>query len=299
MASSAGLRIETALRRMTTSPHPGEILAIERSQTAGEPLLWKEVIRFEQGQLQSFTRIRSFVDEGGIPIGTWTTPAEVWRFQLLAESLYGAAIWARTSDETLVPGAELVSWTCVTSGGVFGVTVAASSPLLTELAELDLDLRRLANDIESSRQGASLRCALEVVQVEGQYEAHLSFLNDGNRPCLFVNPLAVEATDQDFLAIDIAPMPLDEPGVTSPEAEFESIPIRPVPTDLEPPWCDEYMPLMPGRPLVFPIPIPLDFPEPGFYVVRGVYSFYGNLNDIAGMPMIRGRAFSNELELNV
>jgi hypothetical protein len=296
-------RVEAALRRLAAQPGPDEVLAIERVQSVGEPRLWEERIAFERGQAQHYSRIRSLVDEGGVPIGAWTTSAEEWRVPVLARTLLEVGIWTHASDSELLPGMEVVNWTCITSHGVLDLIAAGSSPVAHAMAPLDLELRRLANVVAASPYGAGLRVALQARPAQNrQYECRIGIVNDGDRPCLVVNPLGGGLTGQDYLRVESALVPEEEPGVTGPGPLFEPLPVDlaallaqvPEPT----PWLDEYLLLMPGTPLIVPVRAHLVLP-PGSHLLRAVFSTYGYLDRVAGLPVIRGRAFSNEVEVEV
>jgi len=292
-------RVEGVLRRMATAPRPNDFLAVGRGQTAGEPIFWQESIAFARGLTQSYSRTRSGADEGGAPIGTWTTAAEEWRVQTLARVLSEVAIWSRESDRDLAPGMEIVNWTCVTDDGVFDLFVASSSPLLQAFMPVDLELRRLANFVEESRQGASLRVVLQVQMSGTHISVQTGFINDGNRPCLIINPFLYEQTDQNFFRLECAAQPEEQPGVTGYGAEFQAQPVEWLPEPVPDPWADEYLLLLPQRLLVLPVSPPVGPFEPGAYMLRAVYSNYRFLDIIAGVPVIRGRVFSNEVEITL
>jgi hypothetical protein len=290
-------RVEGALRRIAAGAGPEEVFAIARGHTAGEPVLWQESIAFERGRLQSYRRLRSLVDEGGAPIGTWATVAEDWRVEPLARALCDVAFWDRVADAELEPGAAVVGWSCVTAAGVLELAVPAASATVRELAGLDLELRRVANAVEASRFGAGLVCALQVLPGEGETRLRVVLVNGGNRPCLLPGPVIGQRSRLDFFRIEAAPVPTPEPGVTVADAQFRPLPLEPPAGGLPPPWSDDYLLLAPGQPLAYPIQPVLRLPEPGPHILRAVYSSYGAVEEIAGVPVIRGRVFSNELVL--
>lgn len=293
-------RIAASLRRLAAAPRPGELFAVGRVMTSGEPTLWQETISFEQGRLRQFSRGRSPVDEGGAPIGAWAGPADERRAQALAAALVQVAFWECQSDAELLPGMEIVNWSCVTREGVWDVLAAAGSPLFARLVPLDLELRRVANDLEAANRGASLRVILQAQAAAPGVLLRVTLVNDGHRPAILVNPF-LTGGEFDFLRLELAPLPPVQPGVTDLPAVFSPLAVSLL-TDPPPdPWQDAYIPLLPGQPLILPA-TPLIMPPAGApagggrHLVRAVYSQYGLLTEIAAVRVISGRAFSNEIE---
>jgi len=291
-------RVGSALQRIAARPQSDDFIAIGSIEVAGEPVLWEETIAFERGGFQTFSRIRSPVDEGGAAIGTWSMPADDWQTQPLAAALCQVDFWNHKSEADLMPGMNIVNWSCVTREGTLDLMAAGTSPLVQQLAPLDLELRRLANDLENSHQGASLRVTLDVQQVGRNLAVRVGLVNDGNSPCIVINPFSIEETDLDYFRLESALMVPEEPGVTGYGADFQAAPWDLPGGGQADFWQDTYLLVSPGRPLVMP-EATLGPLVPGSYLLRAVYSNYGLLRSIAGVPVIRGRAFSNEAELTI
>jgi hypothetical protein len=193
-----------------------------------------------------------------------------------------------------------VNWTCVTSQGVLDLAAASSSPLLRALIPVDLELRRIANTLEESRAGAQMRTGMRA-QVRGNSVAlSLAFGNDGTRRLLLVNPLRFAGSEENYFRVEIAPLPEELPNETGYGAVFKPVPLQLVPPGIAAdPWQDDYFVIGPGDRVLLPT-TPLAGPlPPGSYLVRAVYSNYGLLGSIAGVPVIRGRSFSNEVVVTV
>jgi len=291
-------RVGLALQRIAARPQPDDFIAVGSVQVAGEPVFWEETIAFERGGLQIFSRMRSAVDEGGAPIGTWSMAADDWRAQALAAALCQVGFWKHDSETDLMPGMDIVNWSCVTNEGTIDLMAAGSSALVPQLAPLDLELRRLANDLERSHQGASMRLALNVHRAERTWVVRAALVNDDNTPCIVINPFARGESDLDYFRLESALMVPEEPGVTGYGADFAVVPVDFMAGDLPDLWQDTYLLVSPGRTLVMP-EATLGPLAPGSYLLRAVYSNYGLLGSIAGVPVIRGRAFSNEAELTI
>jgi hypothetical protein len=283
---------------MAVRPGPDDFIAVGSVHVAGEPVLWEETISFARGGVQSFTRLRSPADEGGASIGTWSSVADDRRVQALAAALTKVEFWAKKGEADLLPGMEIVNWTCVTNDGTIDVVAPGSSPLTPQLAPLDMELRRLANDLEKSGLGTCVRIALDLQQSEGNLTINAEMVNDGNAPCIVINPLAMNESDLDYFRLEVASQVTETDGITSPGESFEAVPFGFPPGGLPDPWDDTYLLVPPGQPLVMPT-ASCELSEPGHYVLRAVYSNYGLLDRVAGVPVIRGRAFSNEVELTV
>lgn len=296
-------RTENALRNLAGGD-PSALFAFERDQTIGEPMLWRETIAFERGKLQTCRRRRSAVDAGGAPIGVWSCPAEEWRAQAIAKELVDGQFWTLESSAELMPGQDLVHWSCLTAGGLFEIVVTSGSPLLRALAPLELELRRLANDLEASARGAAVQCSLELARGPVP-RARLALTNPGDRPCVIWNPLAGNTTDFDFLRVEVANLPPAVEDESGPGLEFVPVPELPRTSDLPEPWDDPYLLLAPRQTLQIPIEtiVPLLGRDPanpgkGSFLVRGVYSAYGSPEQVGGVPLLNGRAFSNEVQVD-
>jgi len=297
---SAKENIAHTLSRLASTPGTNDFFAVQRVQSAGEPTGWRDEIGFERGQWQTYARNRSSADEGGAPIGVWRAPAEDWRTQAIADALCRARVWSYDSDAKIEPGTEVVNWTCVTSQGVLDLSAASSSPLLRALMPLDLELRRIANTLEESRAGAQMRTGLRAQAKGNSVVLNLAFGNDGMRRYILINPSRFAGSEESYFRVEIAPMPEEQPNETGYGAVFQPVPLELAPPGmLQEPWQDDYFVIGPGERLVLPAAPVIGPLQPGAYLVRAVYSNYGLLGSIAGVPVIRGRSFSNEVVVNV
>lgn len=292
----ARAQIAQTLSRLASTPGASDFFALGRVQRAGEPTGWRDEITFERGQLQTYSRTRSAADQGGAAIGVWRAPAEDWRTQALADALSRARAWNLESDPAGEPGVEMVNWSCITSHGVLELSALPGSALLDALMPVDVELRHLANTLTEQRAGAQMRTALRV-QTQGNSAAlTLAFGNDGMRRFVLANPLRFPAGGADYFRVEVAPMPRERPGETGYGAAFKPVPLRLPPTEtLKQPWSEEYFVIGPGERIVVPAAPVIGPLQPGSYIVRAAYSNYGLLAGIAGVPVIRGRSFSNEV----
>lgn len=287
-------RVADQLRRIAAGS--GDRLAVGRVQVAGEPDGWFEHIAYERGGLQRFTRTRSQADEGGAPIGEWQAAADDAQAQVLASALVQAQAWTADSGTELLPGMEIVNWTCVTADGVLDIVAPSASPLIQRFASVDLALRRIANRLEEQGAGAMLRVALQAKTAGDQVGVRVGLINDGHQRAVLVNPLLGEGGPAGYLRLELAPMPPEVPGETGFGAAFAPVPAALLPPGAEvAPWTDEYLVLDSAGRLLLPQAVAFTLPAPGRYLLRAVYANHGRLAQVAGVPVIRGRAFSNEV----
>ncbi|EHR72604.1 hypothetical protein BurJ1DRAFT_3801 [Burkholderiales bacterium JOSHI_001] len=294
--SAAAERLRLALEALARG-EPG-FLAVSRVQAEGEPAGWREEISYERGGLQRCLRERSPVDAGGARIGRWQAPADDAQAPALAQALVKAQFWSLRSDTELVPGAGLVNWTCAVGDAVVDLVVATGSPVLLRLAGLDQLLRDVAHALEASGTGVSLRLAVQLQGQGAEQALRIGLVNEGHQRAVLVGPQAwVPSVDgPNHFRVELAPLPQEAPDETGPGAIFQTWP-----ADLARasrgavPWGDSYIVLSPRQPLLLPQPVPLGPLPPGEHIVRVVYSNYGRLSQVAGLPVILGRAFSNEL----
>lgn len=299
--SNTRTAIAQTLARLAATPGADDFFALQRVQVAGEPTGWRDEIAFERGQFQSYARNRSAADEGGAAIGVWRAPAEESRTQRLADALCRVRAWNCESDAGIEPGQEVVNWTCVTAQGILDLSAATSSALMRAFMPVDLELRRIANTLEEARAGAQMRTGLRVQMRGASGAVMLAFGNDGTRRYILPNPLRFSGgSEENYFRLELAPMPEERPGETGYGAEFQSVPLALSPAGAAAdPWQDEYFVIGPGERVVLPSTPVLGPLAPGAYLLRAVYSYYGLLTGIAGVPVIRGRSFSNEVEIKV
>jgi hypothetical protein len=283
------------LNRLAQGAAAGDRLAVGRVQAAGEPHGWYESISYERGGLVRYLRSRSQADEGGAPIGVWQAPADDASAQALASALCAVQAWNVPSATDLPPGAEVVNWSCVTSDAILDLVVGGGSPVLQAFAPLDLVLRRLANGLVEGSAGASLRVALQAKVVGAAAVVRVALINDGHQRAVLVNPLVDEPTDADHFRLEIAPLPPSVPNETGYGAVFAPCPVSLLPPQVDPPWDEPYLVLDAASRLLLPHAPSVPLPGPGRYLLRAVYSNQGLLDQVAGLTVIRGRAFSNEV----
>jgi len=293
--SSSRARIAAALQRIADAPRPDDFLAVGTVHRAGEPITWEERISFDRGDLQAYSLLRSPVDAGGAPIGTWVSRAEETRTQPLAQTLCNLAIWRREGATEVMPGMDLYSVTCVTRDGVLDLVFDAMSPEAAELQPLDDQLRAIAEAVRRGGFGASLRLEMRLQRAEDdQWDAHCWMVNEAKRPCIIVNPFVGEPGTSLFFRFETSPLFPEEHGVTRPEAPFEPVVPPGDAARLPDPWQDEYVLLPPHSPLRLPVSPRLGPYRDGPRLVRATYSNYGLLDRMAGLTVIRGQAFSND-----
>lgn len=291
-------RMRAALEEVAARVRPEQVFALERYQASGTPPLWEEAIAIRHGHQQTFCRLRSPADEGGVPIGRWHGPAEGALVQLLARTLLEVGLLELVSEE-VPPGAPLLRWRYLTEAGLGELVAPAAAPTLEVLEPLELELRRLANDLEDTHRGAELRCELELTSTAGGASARVRLVSSGSEDILLANPLARNAGPRQFLRVEMGPPPEATPGVTEAGIQYQALPLPVLPSPLPPPWDQRLLLLRAGASLELPVPVPLLAARPGRSLVRAVYAGYGFEPDVAGVPVIRGQAFSEELEVEL
>jgi hypothetical protein len=288
--------IADQLRRLAAGPRPEDRFAIGRVQVAGEPHGWYESITLERGVMQQCLRTRSQADAGGAPIGEWRSPAEDRFVQETAAALCKVQAWTVDSVAELQPGMEIVNWSCVTADALLDIVVPSGSPVLQQFMPVDLALRRIANTLEESGAGSLLRVALQCKPHGGQIAVRVGLINDGAYRSILVNPFVGTPSATDYFRLEIAPLAADQPGETGYGAVFVPLPVEIMPeSQRSDPWADPYLVLGAAGRLLLPQTLMIELPALGRFIMRAVYSSHGALDQIAGVTVIRGRAFSNEV----
>ena len=115
---------------------------------------------------------------------------------------------------------------------------------------------------------------------------------------LVENPLLPSRRGSDFCRLEMGHLPDETEGVTSLGIRYSALP-RPRQDSLPPPWNSSHLLLRAGDFLECPFSIPLHPQGSGRRFLRAVYSCYGDDRVIGNLPVVRGRAFSEEHELEV
>jgi hypothetical protein len=293
--SQDSLRWASALERVATGVDPVDGFSIERVRRAGTPFYWEERITLVAGSDARFQTVRSAVDDGGEAIGSWAARATPEQLRSAARALVAAKIWERKS-ESLLPGQDELHYSYAAEPGVGSLVIAADSPLLFDLATLEGELREVANTLRDGHTGAELRCAVSLQRESARRcVATITLENAGSRPGVVANPL-LAPTHDDYVRLETALPEAVQPGVTGIGPMFAPIEEPPRPTEWPAPWHEPYV-LLPARStLPLPLRIPMLITNNEQLYVRAVISSYAEPRSVAGLPVLRGRAFSREID---
>jgi len=286
--------IADALRKMTGGDISGEPLTVERIRLRGVTALWEEKIFFKQDDVQKYSTTRSFVDAGGSPIGIWESPAAPRTALSLAQSLVAAKVWDLPSVNPQ-PGAEINGWYFSTREAKGNLIVSSNPAVLMKMSDVDMHLRRIANDLLDSKSGAAVSCRLTLTPSGGNWVvASASILNEGSRDCMIPNPFTLKGANTDFIQFEIGAPPVRQEGITGSDVQYTPIQTS-APKLLAPPWDGDYIEMLANESLVFPFQPSIDVSRHKGYFVRAVFSHFGTAETNPGLPLVRGRVFSNEV----
>jgi hypothetical protein len=294
MTAEQNSDIADALKRMAQGDISGQAFTVEYVRFRGTPALWEEQIVFEQSGTQKYNLTRSFVDAGGAPIGVWESPSEETRALPIIRSLVGARVWELPSDNP-VPGADASIWRYSTRDAKGELTVSRNTSVLMRISDLDMQLRRIANDLVDSGSGAAVRCRLQLTP-SGVDTATLSasIANEGSRDCMVPNPFRLKGATTDFMRFEIAQPPTPQVGMTGPGIRFVPLPSAGQ-ANLAPAWRANYIALHAGQSLTFPFEASISMSKHKGHFVRAVFSHYRDAR--LGSILVRGRVFSDEVEV--
>lgn len=280
--------VQQVLQRCVAGPGTGDFFAVSRERLIGEPSAWRESMSFRSDGEQYYLRMRSIVDEPGTAIGVWRSRADPERVPAMAQAILAATGWGAPPSGDLPPGMDISAWTCLTAEGAVTAMAQSGSPDSRRMAPLDAELRKMAFDLQTRRAGSSLRVEARV----GAGGVQVALLNDGVEPALLLNPFEPVEDGRSYLRLETAAIPEERPGFTARQPDFQpqSAPFSPVEPAL---WSSPYIVLQPGRPLLLRVAAGV---APG-QVGRVVVSDYRALEEVAGVRVIKGRAFSNLLGL--
>lgn len=259
---------------------------LERRQSAGEPIAWRERTFFRSDATQEFFRMRSWVDDGGEAIGDWAAPADPARGPALAAAALAATGWGRGAEGDVGPGMDIVEWRLATPDGELAAQDLADGPVAEAMAPLDMELRRLANALQEAGQGPALR--LEA-RVEGG-RLRLAFLSAGRAPVRLLSPLGAAQDDRSYLRLELAPMPEAPPGYTAPDPVYAPVPTGFALSGGGSTPDARVVTVTPEAPLVLETAVAR---PTGPALLRAVYSNYRDAVDAETATALRGRAFSN------
>lgn len=286
--------LEHSLNIIAQDPSSQDIFGFERIRRAGS-MFWEERFSVRLGHKQRLSRNRHFVDEGNIPIGIWKAPVEPSHVQQIAQALLDLKIWT-LQGQPFRPEEDHVLLQVVYPGGLHRVSITHDFELKKLTYPLDSLLRRMITDLMASHQGAELLCQLTLHHDKNNLFGKITLLNQGNQDCLVPNPFILAQGRDDYLRLEMGTTPEHPEGLTDAGIKYQPLPL-PSFDSLPTPWKSYFLPLRAGNTLEFPLDISIPSPtKPGYYV-RAVYSCYSAPAELAGLLVIRGRAFSEEKEL--
>ena len=118
-------------------------------------MFWEEKFSIELGGQSRYSTLRSFVNAGGSPIGIWEAPTDPATVRAHAETLLQLKFWDIPS-RPITPGAEENCWEIAVQDEKVVLSVGGDPNTLLKLSPVDVQLRRIANDLIASKNGAAL-----------------------------------------------------------------------------------------------------------------------------------------------
>jgi len=276
----------------------GTKFAIKHSRRAGTPLLWEEVISIELDGNMHYSTLRSFVDAGGSPIGFWAGASDPGTVQALAETLLQVK-FRDIPSTPIMPGGEANSWEVMIQDEKIVITTGDDPDIMMELSPVDVLLRRTANQLVSSHNGAALKLQL-FTEIKGKTATvQVAFINDGDKDLQIQNPLIQADHDKTFLQIEIGVPPVEVAGITGADIKYQPLSLPSI-KNPPAPWDKPYIALKAGEQIVCPLQLPIDLPTHLGHFIKATYANYApNENSTASssLPLIRGQVFSLENKL--
>ena len=268
---------------------------LQRIRTAGTPLLWEEIISIELGGNSSYSTLRSFVNAGDMPIGLWEKPAAEQTIQSIAETLVQLK-FCDIDSTPVAPGGEENKWELSVKDGDFVIATGGDPDIMMKLSELDVQLRRIANELVSSKSGCALNIQLTILQKGETAEVQVALTNEGNTDFQIQNPCKSSQDDINFLRVEMGAAPGEIPGITGADIAYRPLTF-PKSNTLPPPWDQDFIVLKVGQKIVYPSQLYIDLSAHRGDFVHAIYSHYGNTTTDPDLPLIRGRVFSEETQL--
>jgi hypothetical protein len=273
----------------------GTKFCLKQIRRTGTPLLWEEMISIELGGNSHYTTLRSFVNAGGQPIGSWIRPADEGTVRALAEALLQVKFWEIPSTP-IAPGGEENRWECSVQDGEVILSVGGDPGIMMKLSPVEVLLRGIANELVASRSGAALNCLL-LIQSKGTAAAvQVALVNEGDRDFQIQNPFKRSDGDINFLRVEVGAAPVAVPGVTGSDIAYRPLVIPNI-GKFPAPWDRDCVVIKAGEKVICPFKIGIDLAAHRGHFVRAIYSHYGQIAINADLPLVRGRVFSNETPL--
>ncbi|MFK5950505.1 MAG: hypothetical protein QM500_17265 [Methylococcales bacterium] len=263
----------------------------------GTPELWHEEITYDYNINQTYSTLRSQVDQGGSAIGKWQGNASIELFNELIKAFEISEIWKAKSEPAL-PGGELITWSFNIgedkNNDTFDIYFTAESPLLMKLQSLNTLMRRIPYWLKQEVSAANITCSTLI----DKSVVHICLKNNGLKTCSIPNPLTIDWTDETYLKIEVA-KPEDPNNPTGLGLIYKSLNLK-YPDKLEEKWQQNSLDLMPQETLIFPLSAKITDDMSSHYL-RAVFSDYRIVNKNKNIQnkepqtiALRGRVFSFE-----
>jgi hypothetical protein len=289
-------RIQDTIELIARGQAPsGTNLHLKRIRKAGTPLFWEEIISVEMDGQSRYSTLRSFVNAGGSPIGSWESPTDPGTVRELAKTLIQLKLWDFPSTP-IAPGGEEIKWELAVEDMKVILFTRGDPNTTMKLSPLDVQLRRIANNLVASKNGAALNIQLLVKRVEKMAEVQVALINESNMDFQIQNPFISSNEKINFLQVELGEAPVEVPGVTNAGIVYRPL-MLPSSEILPEPWDQDNIVLKAGTKIICPFQLQIDLLAQRNHFLRATYSHYGNTSSNPDLPLVRGRVFTNELKL--
>ena len=280
-------------KKVITDDKMWESLAIEYNYSAGSPVLCSEQLIINGDGKATFSTIRSRMDIAGEEIGTYKDEIEKDNIRTLVQQLKDSSFESLPPQEGGIAGGARHRLG-ITIGGAYAFSSFSAFPEAIET--VGDTIREIINSVRKSKVRV-LKLTIDAPKpTKGKpLDISVNFPNLGSEAFFIRNPKTLKQSKRDIFAIEYGLIPEEKPGVTSPPIQWKQFKLEEL--KAEPDELD-YIRLDPGETYSVKVPGALTIDEPGKYLLHAVFGNYELNPTVAGVPILRGHAVSEDVEFN-
>jgi hypothetical protein len=228
-------------------------------------------------------------------MGHWEKPAAEQTIRSIAETLLQLK-FSDIDSTPVAPGGEENKWELAVEDKEVILFTSGDPNTTMKLSALDVQLRRIANNLIASKNGAALNIQLLVKRVDTMAEVQVALINKSNMDFQIQNPFISSNEKINFLQVELGEAPVEVPGVTNAGIVYRPL-MLPSSEILPEPWDQDNIVLKAGTKIICPFQLQIDLLAQRNHFLRATYSHYGNTSSNPNLPLVRGRVFTSELKL--
>jgi hypothetical protein len=280
--------------KVLTDDELWESLGLEYNFTAGTPILCSDRLIIKGDGKATFSTIRSRMDLAGEEIGNYEGEIDKEHVRELFQQLKDSGFESLPPEEGSISGASRHRL-AITIGGAYAFSSFSTFP--TAIETVDDKLREIINTVRENKLRV-LKLTIDISKpAKGKpIDVTINFPNLGTEPFFIRNPKNMKQTKRDVFAVEYGLIPEEKPGFTSPPIQWKQVKLEELKVEKDE---LDYIRLEPGATHSVKATKAVTIDEPGKYLIHAIFGDYELNSTVAGVPILRGHAVSEDVEVSI